>query len=131
MKSWFALKIIYPTINKLSSKKKLPNSSHSRKMAYPNHFSSVPIPDINNEHSLTTKALCSKRRICLYGLGSEQWRWQIDNWGGGGGILIYSCSAYLISFEIDCFYSLSTRIYEYLSPPPPHNYRSASATGSE
>ena len=26
--------------------------------------------------------------------------------GGGGQIFIYSCSAQLISFEIDCFYSL-------------------------
>jgi hypothetical protein len=31
-------------------------------------------------------------------------------------IFIYSCSAQLISFEIDCFYSLWTRIYEYLPP---------------
>ena len=36
--------------------------------------------------------------------------------GGGGQIFIYSCSAQLISFEIDCFYSLWTRIYEYLPP---------------
>jgi hypothetical protein len=34
----------------------------------------------------------------------------------GGQIFIYSCSARLISFEIDCFYSLWTRIYEYLPP---------------
>ena len=26
--------------------------------------------------------------------------------GGGGQIFIYSCSSFLISFEIDCFYSL-------------------------
>ena len=26
--------------------------------------------------------------------------------GGGGNIFIYSCSTQLISFEIDCFYSL-------------------------
>jgi hypothetical protein len=26
--------------------------------------------------------------------------------GGGGDIFIYSCSALLISFEIDCFYGL-------------------------
>ena len=33
-----------------------------------------------------------------------QWRRKIDNWGGGGGaIFIYSCSALLTSFEIDCF----------------------------
>ena len=33
-----------------------------------------------------------------------QWRSQLDNWGGD--IFIYSCSALLISFEIDCFYGL-------------------------
>ena len=31
---------------------------------------------------------------------------KIDNWGGGGHIFIYSCCSSLISFEIDCFYSL-------------------------
>jgi hypothetical protein len=48
----------------------------------------------------------------------SQRRRNIDNWGGGGGgqIFIYSCSAQLIYFEIDCFYSLWTRIYEYLPP---------------
>jgi hypothetical protein len=30
----------------------------------------------------------------------------ISGGGGGGGIFIYSCSALLISFEIDCFYGL-------------------------
>ena len=29
---------------------------------------------------------------------------QLNNWGGGVRIFIYSCSALLISFEIDCFY---------------------------
>jgi hypothetical protein len=43
-----------------------------------------------------------------------QRRRSIDNLGGQ--IFIYSCSAQLISFEIDCFYSLWTRIYEYLPP---------------
>jgi hypothetical protein len=43
---------------------------------------------------------------------------------GGGQIFIYSCSAQLISFEIDCFYSLWTRIYEYL----PRNYRYSGAS---
>ena len=38
--------------------------------------------------------------------------------GVKGTIFIYSCSAY-ISFEIDCFYSLWTRIYEYGPPHPP------------
>ena len=37
----------------------------------------------------------------------------------GGHIFIYSCSAQLVSFEIDCFYGLRTRIYEYVPPPPP------------
>jgi hypothetical protein len=37
--------------------------------------------------------------------GEGQRRRNIDNWGGGQ-IFIYSCSAQLISFEIDCFYSL-------------------------
>ena len=37
----------------------------------------------------------------------RQWRSQLDKWGGGGGdIFIYSCSALLIYFEIDCVYSL-------------------------
>ena len=36
---------------------------------------------------------------------------------GGGHIFIYSCSAQLLSFEIDCFYGLRTRIYEYVPPP--------------
>jgi hypothetical protein len=56
-----------------------------------------------------------------------QRRRNIDNWGGGQ-IFIYSCSAQLISFEIDCFNSLWTRIYEYL-PPPNYRYSGASATG--
>ena len=30
-----------------------------------------------------------------------QWRSKLDNWGG-----IYSCSAQLMSFEIDCFHGL-------------------------
>ena len=37
---------------------------------------------------------------------------------GGGHIFIHSCSAQLVSFEIDCFYGLRTRIYEYMPPPP-------------
>ena len=39
--------------------------------------------------------------------------------GGGGLIFIYSGSAQLISFEINCLYGLLTRIYEYQPP----NYR--------
>ena len=35
----------------------------------------------------------------------------------GGDIFIYSCSAQLISFEINCFYGLQTRIYGYVDPP--------------
>ena len=38
----------------------------------------------------------------------------------GGQIFIHSCSAQLISFEMDCFYGLLTRIYEYLPAPHPH-----------
>ena len=34
---------------------------------------------------------------------------------------MYSCSAQLVSFEIDCFYGLRTRIYEYVPP----NYRAS------
>ena len=37
---------------------------------------------------------------------------------GGGHIFIYSCYGQLVSFEIDCFYGLRTRIYEYMPPPP-------------
>ncbi len=43
----------------------------------------------------------------------SQARSQLDNWGRGH-IFIYSCSAQLVSFEIDCFYGLQTRIYEYV-----------------
>ena len=43
--------------------------------------------------------------------------------GGGGHIFIYSYSAQLVYFEIDCFYGLRTRIYEFVPPPP--NYRLA------
>jgi hypothetical protein len=39
------------------------------------------------------------------------------NWGGGG-ILIYSCSARLTSFESDCFYGMWTWIYEFISSLP-------------
>ena len=67
MKSWFALKIIYPTI-KLFSKKKLPNPSHFRKMAYPTHFSSVPTPGINNEHSLRLTDLQTSREVVVKGV---------------------------------------------------------------
>ncbi len=50
-------------------------------------------------------------RDCLFNLllyqvflEYSQWRRKIDNWGGGGGaIFIYTCSALLTSFEIDCF----------------------------
>ena len=47
---------------------------------------------------------------------SIQGRSKLDNWGGM--IFIYSYSAQLISFEIDCFYGVWTRIYEYQPPPP-------------
>ena len=33
----------------------------------------------------------------------DQWRSKLNNWGH---IFIYSCSAQLISFEIDCFHGL-------------------------
>ena len=46
-----------------------------------------------------------------------QGRSQLDD-KGGGLIFIYSCSAQLISFEIDCFYGVWTR-YMNISPPPP------------
>ena len=61
----------------------------------------------------------------------NQWCSKLDNWGEGA-ILIYSCSALLISFEIYCFYGLWTWIYEYCPPPPPPplapNYRVCYAT---
>ena len=43
-----------------------------------------------------------------------------DRYLEGGYSCIYSCFAQLISFEIDCFYSLRRRIYEYLPPPLPN-----------
>ena len=36
---------------------------------------------------------------------------------GEGHIFIYSCSAQLVSFEIDCFHGLRTRIHECVPPP--------------
>ena len=51
---------------------------------------------------------CYSARLKSQGQGP----WKIDKWGGGGGggggghTFIYSCCASLISFEIDCFYSL-------------------------
>ena len=46
--------------------------------------------------------LCLNSFICLYSraVASSIIR------GGGGLIFIYSCSAQLISFEIDCFYGV-------------------------
>ena len=38
--------------------------------------------------------------------------------GGGGLVFIYSDSAQLISFEIDCFYGVEHE-YMNISPPPP------------
>ena len=55
-------------------------------------------------------------------LSAKQVRSQLDNWGGGH-IFIYSCSAQLVSFEIDCFYGLLTRIHKYVPPPP--NYQAS------
>ena len=42
---------------------------------------------------------------------------KLDNFFLGGGLIfIYSGSAQLISFKINCFYSVLTRIYEYQPP---------------
>ena len=44
---------------------------------------------------------------CLEHISALQGRSKIDNWWRGGGLIcIYSCSAQLISFEIDCFYGV-------------------------
>ncbi len=52
----------------------------------------------------------------------RQWRSQLDKWGGGGGgIFIYSCSAQLISFEIDCFYGLCFVALKFAELPDNHN----------
>jgi hypothetical protein len=48
--------------------------------------------------------------------------------GGGGQIFIYSCSAQLISFEIDCF---TVCDHEYMNICPPPNYRYSGASGSK
>ena len=49
----------------------------------------------------------------------RQGRRKIDNWGGGGLIFIYSCSASLISFEIDdCSVTVCEHKYMNISPPP-------------
>jgi hypothetical protein len=50
--------------------------------------------------------MCSSVQQTFDGEGWSQWRSQLDKWGGEGDIFIYSCSALLISFEIDCFYGL-------------------------
>ena len=47
---------------------------------------------------------------------------------GEGSIFIYSCSAQLISVEIDCFYSLWTRIYEYVKMYSLTHYRFSAAS---
>ena len=49
-----------------------------------------------------------KGSLGSFELPGEQGCSQLDNWGGGGGglIFIYSGSAQLISFEIYCFYGL-------------------------
>ena len=47
-----------------------------------------------------------------------QERRKVDNWGGGGLIFIYSCSASFISFESDCFYSLHLNTNIWISAPP-------------
>ena len=52
------------------------------------------------------------------------WRSKLDNWEGH--ILIYSCFAQLISFEIDCFDGLRTRTDEYVTSPPPPPAKSLS-----
>jgi hypothetical protein len=57
---------------------------------------------------LTTKELISTEVTCL-GSGVASSISEVD-------IFIYSCFAQLISFEIDCFYGLRTRIYEYVHP---------------
>ena len=49
-------------------------------------------------------------------MSSKQARNQLDSWGGAQ--FIYSCSAQLVSFEIDCFYGLRTQIYMNMCPPP-------------
>ena len=55
---------------------------------------------IKHNHKVSASFTKEKQRY-------KQWRRKIDNWGGGGGgggaIFIYSCSALLTSFEIDCF----------------------------
>ena len=52
---------------------------------------------------LYCRAYIHVRPICQICQASNQ----LDNWGGGGGhIFIYSCSAQLVSFEINCFYGL-------------------------
>ena len=58
---------------------------------------------------------CEKFHTDVYGISFElvtdhkpleviQGHSKVDNWGGM--IFIYSCSAQLISFEIDCFYGV-------------------------
>ena len=40
-------------------------------------------------------------------ISGSQGRSKLDNWEGGGGLIfIYSGSAQLISFEINCFYGV-------------------------
>ena len=50
---------------------------------------------------------------------------EIDNWGGGGHIFIYSCYAQLISFEIEIkilksiVFTVCEQEYMNMCPPPP------------
>ena len=55
-------------------------------------------------------------------LPAKQARSQLDNWGGGGAHIHIFVFCTLVSFEIDCFYGLLTRIHEYVPPP---NYRAS------
>jgi hypothetical protein len=78
--------------------------SHSRKKTW-------------TKHGLDLRIHADSRRLKIRMIfrKTQNWTW-----------LKYSNSALLIYFEIDCFYGLWTRIYEY-SPPSP-NYRAGGAT---
>ena len=65
-------------------------------------------PCVNDEIKFVDDFIISESlpKFASSQIQDSQGRSKLDNWGGGGLIFIYSGSAQLISFEINCFYGL-------------------------